>query len=248
MGYNERFLISGTGMSEPLANPADNVLSLVQSTSLTRLMAEAVERLILSGELAAGSKLNEALIAERYGVSRGPLREAFRLLEESGLIRQEKNRGAYVRKIALEEAAEIYEVRAGLDATAGRLLAAIITPEQITSLRKLTEQMQQAAVDNDVDRFHPLNLSFHDQIVAMTGNQALAEVYRRLVKQLALFRRRNLLVPLAIPHFADEHSAIVDLLAAGDGPGCGEALYAHAQGGRQRMLAQGKPPEIVRAQ
>jgi DNA-binding GntR family transcriptional regulator len=185
------------------------------------------------------------MLAERFGVSRGPLREAFRLLEESGLIRQEKNRGAFVREIALAEASEIYDVRAGLDATAGRLLAARITAEQLAALRSLADQMQGTAVDNNVDRFHALNLSFHDQIVAMTGNQALGEVYRRLVKQLALFRRRNLLAPMAIPHFADEHSTIVDLLAAGDGPACAEALYAHAQGGRQRMLAQGKQLEIV---
>lgn len=245
MGYNKRFLIGETGMSEALENPAGNVLALVQRTSLTRLMAEAVEQLILSGELAPGAKLNEAMLAERFGVSRGPLREAFRLLEESGLIRQEKNRGAFVREIALAEAAEIYDVRAGLDATAGRLLAPRITVEQLDSLRSLADRMQVAALDNDVDRFHALNLSFHDLIVVMTGNQALGEVYRRLVKQLALFRHRNLLAPMAIPHFADEHSAIVDLLAAGNGVGCAEALYAHAQGGRQRMLAQGKQLEIV---
>lgn len=230
-------------MDMSAAAPVDNVLALVQRNSLTRLVAEALEKLILAGELPPGSKLNEAALATRLGVSRGPLREAFRTLEESGLIRQEKNRGAFVRSFELAEAADIYEVRAGLDATAGRLLAERITAAQSAELRALLTRMRAAAENNDVDGFHALNLAFHDRIVEMTGNAALLEVYRRLVKQLALFRRRNLLAPRAIPHFADEHGAIVDRLAAGDGPGAAEALHAHARGGRARMLADGELAE-----
>ena len=94
-------------MSESVAEATDAALALVQRTSLTRLVADAVENLILTGALPPGSKLNEATVADRFGVSRGPMREAFRMLEEWGLIRQEKNRGAYVREIDLDEAAEI---------------------------------------------------------------------------------------------------------------------------------------------
>lgn len=224
--------------SESPGHPAaSSVLSLVQSASLTRLVAEAVEKMILSGEVSPGSKLNEMAIAERLGVSRGPLREAFRLLEESGLLRQEKNRGAFVREVDLQEAADIYEVRTGLDATAGYLLAPRISPEQVAGLRVLVERMQQASEMADVDAFHLLNLNFHDQIVEMTGNRCLQETYRRLVKQLTLFRRRNLLVPKAIPAFTEEHAAIVDALAAGDGGLAAERLRMHAEGGRRRMLS-----------
>ena len=220
------------------AESTDAALALVQRTSLTRLVADAVENLILTGALPPGSKLNEATLADRFGVSRGPMREAFRMLEEWGLIRQEKNRGAYVREIDLDEAAEIYDLRAGLDATAGRLLAARITPEQIQALRTLTDEMQVLPEAEGVDRFHALNLAFHDRIVEFAGNRTLSEVYGRLVKQLALFRRRNLLAPRAIPRFAEEHSAIVDCLSAGDAVASAEALYQHAQGGKTRMLEQ----------
>lgn len=240
MNYNPVFDYRQTAMPETTPAPVDSVLALVQSTSLTRLVGEALEKMILAGELPPGSKLNEMALAERLGVSRGPLREAFRTLEESGLIRQEKNRGAFVREIELAEAADIYEVRAGLDATAGRLLAERVTPAQLAVLREYAAGMQRAASTNDVDAFHALNLAFHDRIVDMTGNAALVDVYRRLVKQLALFRRRNLLAPQAIPHFADEHSAIVDRIAAGDGAGAAEALHAHARGGRERMLRDGE--------
>lgn len=226
-------------MQRATSTPSGSVLSLVQSTSLTRLVADSVEELILSGELAPGAKLNEVALAERFRVSRGPLREAFRLLEESGLIYQEKNRGAFVRVVELSEAAELYEVRAGLDATAGRLLAGCINAEQLSALRQLTDQMK-SVEDRDIEQFHVLNLAFHDQIIAMTGNRTLTDTYRKLAKLLALFRKRNLMAPMAIPHFAQEHSAIVDMLEQRDALGCAEALYAHAQGGRQRMLRDGE--------
>lgn len=227
------------GITASPAPSSEQALALVQSTSLTRLVAESIEELMLTGELPPGNKLNEIALAQRFGISRGPLREALRLLEETGLIRQEKNRGAHVRVIPLSEAADLYDVRAGLDAAAGRLLAERITPEQLRTLRDMTEAMK-AVPPDAVDRFHELNLSFHDCIVTMTGNPVLRDQYHRLTKLLALFRRRNLLAPMAIPHFADEHSAIVDLLAARNGPGAAEALFAHAQGGRQRMLRDGE--------
>lgn len=229
-------------MSPPLSSAPENALALLQGTSLTRLVAESIEELILVGELGPGSKLNEVALAQRFGISRGPLREALRLLEESGLIRQEKNRGAHVRKVALSEAADIYDVRAGLDATAGRLLAERITPEQLRTLREMTATMREIE-PGDVDRFHELNLSFHDCIVTMTGNPVLIEQYHKLTKLLVLFRRRNLQAPMAIPRFAEEHSAIVNLLAAHDGPAAAEALFAHAQGGRTRMLRDGELAE-----
>jgi len=222
-----------------LTPSAEQALALVQSTSLTRLVAESIEDLILAGELVPGGRLNEVALAQRFGISRGPLREALRMLEESGLVRQEKNRGAHVRKIGLSEAADIYDVRAGLDAAAGRLLGARITPAQLRTLREMTEAMRAVRPDQ-IERFHELNLGFHDCIVAMTGNPVLVEQYRKLCKLLVLFRRRNLRAPMAIPRFAEEHSAIVDLLAAGDGPRAAEALYAHAQGGRARMLSDGE--------
>jgi len=224
--------------SDPVSTSV-NALTLVQSVSLSRLVADSIEEMILGGTLLPGMRLNEVSLAQQFGISRGPLREALSTLEGSGLIAQAKNRSAHVRQIALSEAADIYEVRAGLDATAGRLLAARISHEQLRNLRDMTAAMQQVQ-PHEIDRFHELNLRFHDTIVAMTGNQSLIEQYRKLCKLLVLFRRRNLLAPMAIPHFAEEHSTIVDLLEQRDGPGVAEALFGHAQGGRQRMLRDGE--------
>ena len=85
--------------------------------------AGALELYKHAGDLPAGSKLNEAAIADLLGVSRGPVREAVRALEESGLVRLEKNRGVFVRQIGVEEADEIYELRSVLDEFVGRRVA-----------------------------------------------------------------------------------------------------------------------------
>ena len=107
----------------PAGRPTTATIALVQSSSLPMLVHKELERMILAGEIAIGAKLNEVALAERLGVSRGPVREAFRALEESGLVHLEKNRGVFVRQISIEEADEIYEVRAALDEWVGRRLA-----------------------------------------------------------------------------------------------------------------------------
>src|SRR4051812_18664626 len=98
-------------------------LQLVQSNSLTMIIQEEVEKMILRGEISVGGRLNESELALHFGISRGPIREAFRGLEESGLVRQEKNRGAFVREISIAEADEIYDLREAMEDLIGRKLA-----------------------------------------------------------------------------------------------------------------------------
>src|SRR5437588_197221 len=125
--------------------PPVATIALVQSNSLPMLVQKELERMILAGDLAVGAKLNEVAIAERLGVSRGPVREAFRALEESGLVRLEKNRGVFVRQVSLEEADEIFEVRATLEEWAGRRVAKRATALEVRELQALVEGMEHAA-------------------------------------------------------------------------------------------------------
>ncbi len=120
----------------PAANAHGATIALLQQHSLTTLVQRELQRQIVGGALAAGSKLNEADIAAQLRVSRGPVREAFRALEQSGLVRTEKNRGVYVRQLSMAEADEIYEVRAALDGMIGRLAAQRIQPAQLQQLAR----------------------------------------------------------------------------------------------------------------
>jgi phosphonate utilization transcriptional regulator len=222
-------------------------IALLRSASLASAAQQEIERLILAGELAPGAKLTEAVLSERLGVSRGPIREAFRRLEEAGLVRQEKNRGVFVRDIAADEAAEIYDLRAVMDELAGRRLAERLTAEQARTLRGVVERMEQAARADDADAYHLLNLEFHDRVVEYAGNRKMSSIYRRLVKELALARWRNLSDEQALPHSAAEHRQILKAIASGDPQAAGRALYEHAEASKQRMLRHQAPAAPARA-
>ena len=213
----------------------DRTIAVLQTNSLPALVQRELERMILTGDLGAGAKLNEVAIAESLGVSRGPVREAFRALEESGLVRLEKNRGVFVRQVAVEEADEIYEVRAVLDEYVGRRVAQSATPGDVKSLRALVERMDRAAARNDVDGYHAANLEFHDALVALAGNGKLLAMYRRLVNELHLYRRATLAQAGTLPVSAREHHEILDKIAAGQAAAAGRALFDHVIGSRERM-------------
>ena len=209
-------------------------ISLLQSHSLTSVVQQEIERRILDGELAPGEQLIEAQLAEALGVSRGPIREAFRVLEEAGLVRQEKNRGVFVRSIPLDEAMEIYDLRALMDEAVGRRLAERISPEQLKIARTLVEQMDQAVKAGDADRYHLINLEFHDKLVEFAGNRKLIALYRRLIKELSLFRRMNLADGRQLPQSVAEHRAIVKAIASGDADAAGRAMREHVLESKQR--------------
>ncbi|MBX3605320.1 MAG: phosphonate utilization associated transcriptional regulator [Piscinibacter sp.] len=239
--------------ADPVAKPVPGseaasqaTIALLQAHSLSSAVQAEIERLILSGELAPGAKLTEALLAERLGVSRGPIREAFRVLEEAGLVRQEKNRGAFVRSIPLDEAREIFDLRVILEEAAVRHLAEHITPEQLRALRTMVEQMERLVRDGHntsaSDQYHLLNLAFHEALVDSVGNRKLATLYRRLVKELSLLRRANLAGGRQIPVSASEHRAVLKAIAAGDADAAGQALRAHVIESKERTLKnQGGP-------
>ena len=226
-------------MPDPAHLPAPDgrapTIRLVQSNSLATLVQHEIERMILAGDLAAGARLTEASIAELLGVSRGPVREAFRALEGSGLVRVEKNRGVYVRQVSLQEADEIYELRAVLDEFVGRRLAQTATAPQVREIRQMLERMEKAASRNDVDAYVGANLDFHDRLVELTGNRKLLAMYRRLVNELHLFRRTTLAQGGALPVSTREHREIVDRIAAGQAAAAGRALYDHVVASRTRM-------------
>jgi len=209
-------------------------LEILQGSSLPALVQEEIEQLILRGELVAGQRINEVELAQRFRTSRGPVREALRALEECGLVRAERNRGTFVRAVSLAEADEAYDVREVLDELVGRRLAERIDERQLAALRSLLAEMDEAAAQGDVQRYHRGNLDFHDALVEFAGNRRLAETYRRLTKELLLFRLGGLQSG-GIPVSIGEHHAILEAIASRDPVRAGRALRAHAADSRARM-------------
>lgn len=215
---------------------ATTPLALLRSRSLATAVQQEIEHAILRGELAPGAKLNEATLAEGMGVSRGPVREALRMLETAGLVQQAKNRGAFVRDISLAEALEIYELRAMMEEAVGRALAGAVTAAQLKALRAQVDALRRASRAGDVDAYHLLNLEFHNQLVGFAGNRKLAETYRRLINELSLFRRRNLADAALLPPSAADHDAIVKAIESGDAERAGRALREHVLASRDRTI------------
>jgi phosphonate utilization transcriptional regulator len=211
-------------------------IALLQSSSLTSVVQQEIERAILQGEYEPGSKLIEATLAEKMGVSRGPVREAFRMLEEAGLVRNEKNRGVFVRDIPIGEAVEIFDLRASMDELVGRKLATSITPAQLKEVKALVDGMEKAVKANDARAYHMLNLKFHDRLVEIAGNSKLTGFYRKLIKELSLFRRLNLADGWLLPISASEHRQIIKAIASGDPEAAGKAMFDHVMDSKKRTI------------
>jgi DNA-binding GntR family transcriptional regulator len=183
--------------------------------------------MISRGELKAGERLNENALASKLGVSRGPIREACRGLEQSGLVDVVVNRGVFIREVSSREAAELYELRAVLYGLAGRLLAPIVTGAQINVLTGYLDEMDAAIAADDLNAFYPGNLRFHESIVAFCGNGRLAAECASIHREMHLFRRRALDMPGRMTISNAEHRSIVARLAAHDADGAAAELEAH---------------------
>jgi DNA-binding GntR family transcriptional regulator len=220
-------------MSAPLATPLD----IVRTRSLASLVAQEIEQLILSGEIAPGERLNEQALAARLGVSRGPVREAVRGLERSGLIVAVVNQGSYVRKISVEEALDVFDIRVALTSHAAERAAERATPALLAPMEELLTQLTWAERNGDAAGYYALNLQFHAALFQVAGNARAARIYADLGKELHLFRRRVLLQPENMRQSNAEHAAILQALRARDSAAARAAGEAHIRGGRQRFAA-----------
>jgi DNA-binding GntR family transcriptional regulator len=210
--------------------------TLLRKQSLPSLVQQEIENMILEGQLSPGAKLSEMHLAQHFGISRGPIREAFRGLEEKALVRVEKNRGVYVREISLEEADQIYEVRLALEGRMGYLAAKRRTPEQAGELQRTLAAVNEAASTGDNDAYHTANLALHELIALCAANPKLAETYQRLANELALYRRwAHRGGGWSMKEASEEHNRIVFAILEGDAEGARNHLEAHVEAGRLRL-------------
>jgi DNA-binding GntR family transcriptional regulator len=201
------------------------------------VLERELESLIVSGELPPGERINEIRLARRFGTSRGPIREATRSLEAKGLVEVVRNRGVFVRRLTLQEAIEIYDLRCALFGLAGRLLAARMNDDILDRLKASLEAMDAAAGKRDFDSYYPLNLAFHGYVVERAESATLAREYAAMVKKLHLFRARSLVQGGGLAVSNREHREIVDALASGDVDRAHAACWRHVERAKHRMLA-----------
>jgi DNA-binding GntR family transcriptional regulator len=216
-------------------------LTVPRTVSLTSTLEREIEKLIFSGELPPGERINEIQLSKRFGTSRGPIREATRSLEGKGLVEVLRNRGVFIRRLTLQEALEIYDLRCAFFGLAGRLLAARMSDEILEHLTDALQQMDVVAEERNFDSYYPLNLAFHSFIVEKAGNATLATDYAAMVKKLHLFRARSLVQGGGLAVSNREHREIVDALASGDLDRAHAACWRHVERAKHRLLASMKP-------
>ena len=207
-------------------------------------IAEAIEGLIFSGEFANGDRLDEIRLAERFGVSRTPVREAFQKLALSGLIAQIPRRGVFVRQPGPVELIEMFEVMAEIEAMCGRFAARRISDKALDRLRAANTACADAVKAGDVDAYYLENERFHHMIYAQSGNGFLEQEALRLHRRLKPFRRMQLRLRGRMAQSMAEHEAIVQALADGDAARASEALQSHVaiQGEKFHHLMAGLKP------
>ncbi len=183
------------------------------------LHAETVDRLrdlIVQGELAPGSRLNERVLTARLGVSRTPLREAIKLLATEGLVDLLPNRGAVVAPIDPARIAETLTVMGALESLAGELVCAQASDESLADIRALHYEMLAMHARRDLDGYFRYNQAIHLKIVEASGNAVLAQTYRQLNANV---RRVRYMANLSAERWdaaVQEHEAILAALNARD--------------------------------
>ena len=190
-------------------------------------IAEELEELIFNGTFSDGERLDEVRLAQQFGVSRTPLREAFQRLALSGLLELVPRRGAFVRQPGPVDLMEMFEVMAELEAVCGRLAAMRISDQALQDLRRANAKCQNAVDAGDPDAYYAENEMFHKIIYQQSGNSFLEQEASKLHKRLKPFRRKQLKFRGRMAQSMSEHEAIVKALDEGDAETASSALRSH---------------------
>lgn len=190
-------------------------------------LAEALAELIFSGDFEPGARLDEQQLAQRFAVSRTPVREALRLLATRGLIDIRPRRGAFVTEVSPSELEELFVAMGELEATCARLSALSMAPTERRRLEALHEKMRDLAEGDAAAGFAEANQAFHAMIYAGAHNAVVADMTAALRKRLAPFRRAQFHIEGRPPRSHAEHEAVVRAIVAGDASGAHAAMLRH---------------------
>ena len=187
----------------------------MSSRAATRVF-QGVEEQIATGQLKDGEKLDEASLAERFQVSRTPVREALLQLVGSGLAIQIPKRGCFVKAPSVREMVEMFEVMSELEGLCARLATRRMSEQQLTALKIANAGCEQAIKANNSDLYYDKNVEFHECIYSACGNTFLADETRSLRRRLQSFRRLQLRVRGRMSQSLGEHFDIIEAIETGD--------------------------------
>ena len=192
-------------------------------------VAELLRQRIFNRELAPGSWIDELKLAEEYGISRTPLREALKVLATEGLVTMKVRRGAYVTEISERDLTDVYHLLSLLESDAAGVVAAQATDAQLTELQTLHRELEAAVANRE--RFFQINEAFHTRLLEIANNRWRDQMVADLRKVMKLNRHNSLLKSGRIEESLAEHQAIMHAIAARDGEGASAGMRQHFSNG-----------------
>jgi DNA-binding GntR family transcriptional regulator len=226
----------------PLLGNVVPIEPLRDRQTAARLVADSLRTAIQSGRLVDGAELNQVALAEHFGTSRVPVREALRALEAEGWITAQPHRRAVVQSLSLERVNEIFDVRALLEAHLVRKTAGAIAPADLAALRALCDTMDAM---RDHHEWVAANHRFHHDLLAAAASPMTLELIEQLASQVERYLRQFGADVIRESEAGDEHRAIVAAVAAHDAERAAELITAHIDRTRGRVidaLDRNRPP------
>lgn len=207
----------------------------VDRRTLAEQVFDALRTAILEDRYPPGTELQEVALAESYGVSRGPIREALGRLSAEGLVTIRSRRGAVVTALTKQEFLDAYQVREALEVLAIRLAVERRDESLLGRLNELLGPMDEAAENHDVDGFFAHNAAFHRAFVEASGNRKLEQVHAQVIGSMGRYRRRSLVLRGDLRPSIQEHRQIVAAVEQGDSELAAERLAYHISVPRKRL-------------
>ncbi|QDX81769.1 GntR family transcriptional regulator [Denitratisoma sp. DHT3] len=212
---------------------------VIARTALYQEVAERLRARIFAHDLAPGSWVDEQVLADEFGISRTPMREALKVLAAEGLVVLKPRRGCYVAELSEQDLDEVFPVMALLEGRAALEAAGKASDADLAELRALHAQLERHAAAGDADAFFAVNDAFHAALQRIAGNRWLQHLIDDTRKMIKLTRRHSLQVEGRLEQSLREHARIMDALAARDPERAARAMHDHLLSGREALAKLG---------
>ena len=209
-------------------------LAPLSSRALYEEVAELLRERLFRQELEPGSWIDELKLAEEYGISRTPLREALKVLATEGLVTMKLRRGAYVTEVSQRDLSEVYHLLALLESDAASVVAERADDRQLRELQDLHERL--AGAVSDREEFFRVNESFHRRLLTLADNRWREQMVNDLRKVMKLNRHHSLLKTGRIDESLAEHEAIMQALLSRDAKGAAQRMQEHFRNGLEAAV------------
>ncbi len=208
--------------------------------TLRESILETIRDAIISGALKPGEKVAEPELAERFGISRTPIREAFRQLESEGYLTVIPRKGAVVVSFSERDVEEFYAIKSILEGFAARKACEKLAPREIEKLQAVNDKLRLLAEEGDVKHFFKVHNSFHELFIKAADNDKLTELITSLVGRFQRLRIASLSLPGRMELSVQEHQKIIDAFRDGDADLAENLVRSNAEYGGKVLVQDGE--------